>query len=167
MDCSQFDKYKSDGTIKKDYKCEGKHSGTDPSTSGSASSSSTAQGGARNESVESSSSRLSTGAKAGIGIGVSLGAISLIAAGILIFFGKKKQKHEKVVKSGFYEKPELDGEGVKIAEVDSMHANYRDPPEMGHGKEAQELPAEHGASEAIEAHRRVYEMEGGTARIGS
>ena len=87
---------------------------------------------------------MSTGAKAGIGVGVAIGALLLIC-GVVLLLRRRRSKR----KSGNSNMPaEKDGAEVdKAAMLDSdvqKHELEQPTQEMPIGNEAQELPAKHG-----------------------
>ncbi|KAF2865650.1 hypothetical protein BDV95DRAFT_612523 [Massariosphaeria phaeospora] len=126
FDCEDFDYLKSIESIKGVYQCEGRHpdpSLFDPTT----------------PTDERLKPALSTGAKAGIGVGAAVAAAAIIGGGLLYLLRRKKRVAE------------MDGTGDKALEYQALgelDSKKQEPLELGHGKEAQELAAEHGVSEA-------------------
>ncbi|KAH7160673.1 hypothetical protein EDB81DRAFT_879021 [Dactylonectria macrodidyma] len=126
MDCSWFDEHLFQKIVEGSYSCEGNHTKPDtertPSTGSLDGQEQEANGeegsdsstdSLSDESPETSTGGLSTGAKAGIGAGSALGGIAIIGALLYMFWWRKKKNSSPVIhtesSSG---KPELDGTGV-------------------------------------------------------
>lgn len=97
---------------------------------------------------------LSTGAKAGIGVGAAVGGLAVIALGVWMFLGKKGKKDEPEVESG---KPEMDGMGVEG--LGGSAVGEKEVAVVGE-KDVSELPnvESHGRSELGEREIEVGEL---------
>ncbi|KAF8856868.1 hypothetical protein BDZ45DRAFT_745052 [Acephala macrosclerotiorum] len=140
LNCSELDNYYSSTLIRGTYKCTGLHD-----TSATSSSNST---NTTSPSTQPKSSKLPTGAKAGIGVGIAV--IALLALGIYLFLKKfkvqKRTEGEGTSTNADVKKPELPQGGHH--EKTELEAK-EDPGEMdgttvswvtGSGKERGTIP---------------------------
>ncbi|KAL9051727.1 MAG: hypothetical protein Q9162_005829 [Coniocarpon cinnabarinum] len=132
---------------------QAKSDGTGTITSYPVGSTPTAGPGPIGSPTDNQDSGLSTGAKAGIGVGVALGVLLLLGA-IVAFFLRKQRKaklaREKAASDGVYDgKPELGGNGVERSETAMLDGDALPPAErheVGAGDVSRpvELPAGDG-----------------------
>jgi hypothetical protein len=122
LSCTEFDAYRQSGLIKGSYECNGTH--TLPSLLPSTS---TTLSAPPNES-------LSTGTKAGIGVGIPLAVFVILGAIVTVILRSRWQRKRTAI----------EGPGYMIAESGGKEVPQG---EMANGKEAHELQAEHGWSE--------------------
>lgn len=152
MSCGVFDAYKDRGIIKGSYQCKGTHPNPSRPTPTST--------GLPSSTRSKTPTALSVGQKAGIGVAVPLAVLALTSASIFVLRRKRKQSKDVSSAQDDWAKPEKDGKEISWHELaDGL------PREMESGKEAHELQAEHGHSEAgIASGVRVIE---GTHELGT
>jgi hypothetical protein len=122
LSCNDFDAYKQSGLIKGSYECNGTH--TLPSLLPSTSITPFAP----------PDKSLSTGAKAGIGVGIPLAVFVILGVIVAMILRSRWQRKRTAI----------DRPGYIIAESGGKEVPQG---EMANGKEAHELQAEHGWSE--------------------
>ncbi|KAF9766631.1 hypothetical protein IL306_000932 [Fusarium sp. DS 682] len=83
---------------------------------------------ADSQETSTESAGLATSAKAGIGVGIGALALVLLLAGFFFYQRKKRQTPAAAASPGF-EKPELDGLAVNIAEVDGSGMSAHEAPD--------------------------------------
>ncbi|KAF4343985.1 hypothetical protein FBEOM_2029 [Fusarium beomiforme] len=82
---------------------------------------------AESQETTTDSTGLSTGSKAGIGVGIGALALVLLLAGF--FFYRRKKRQTPATAAPGFEKPQLDGKMVTIAEVDGSGVSAHEVPD--------------------------------------
>lgn len=110
------------------------------------------------------SNSLSTGAKAGIGVGVAVGAIAVIAA-LVWFLLRRRRRRKEEGQLNTFEKAELHGEAVKESQR-NVRAKELGEDGQVHEMGSPDKPVEIGADEPLElpAEFEGHEVRGDTRK---
>ncbi|KAK5652017.1 hypothetical protein OQA88_10920 [Cercophora sp. LCS_1] len=165
MDCSWFDDRFPGKIVKGTYRCTGNH--THPAVERRPSTATHVEdvedvGGEVQREGDTESGGLSTGAKAGIGVGAAVGGLVVLALGVWVFLKRREKKVEEAGdESG---KPEMDGTGV--AGLGAAGAGEKESVVTGE-KDVSELPiVESQARIELSAQREVEVRELAASKLG-
>lgn len=165
LDCSQYDRLEDNSVTRGSYECYANQPddvlGNNTATGTPDTPNSTDMTGTANESSDGDHGQngLSTGAKAGIGVGCAAGFL-VLAGGLFLFFRRRKRvsgRGSKHLQPEMLREKDGDAYGrvAMLGDDGQYHEMGQPPAEMPAGIEPRELSAAHGMTEMDGNKRRI------------